>query len=42
MTWYMTVNGDRKWMMLDYEATSLYNLMEDGQYRKTTAGRPAW
>ena len=42
MTWYMTVNGDRKWMMLDYEASSLYNLMEDGQYRKTTAGRPAW
>ena len=38
----MTVNGDIKWMMLDYEAISLYSLIVDGQYRKTTAGRPAW
>jgi hypothetical protein len=38
----MTVNGDRKWMMLDYEASSLYSLIADGQYRKSTAGRPAW
>ena len=37
----MTVNGDRKWMMLDYEASSLYSLISDGQYRSTTAGH-AW
>jgi hypothetical protein len=38
----MTVNGDRKWMVLDYESSSLYSLIADGQYRSTTAGRPAW
>jgi hypothetical protein len=38
----MTVNGDRKWMMLDYNASSLYNVIAGGQYRSTTAGRPAW
>jgi hypothetical protein len=38
----MTVNGDKKWMMLDYEASSLYSVIADGQYRSTTAGRPAW
>ena len=38
----MTVNGDRKWMVLDYEASSLYSVIADGQYRNTTAGRHAW
>jgi hypothetical protein len=38
----MTVNGDRKWMVLDYEASSRYSVIADGQYRSTTAGRPAW
>jgi hypothetical protein len=38
----MTANGDRKWMVLRYEASSLYSLIADGQYRDTTAGRPAW
>jgi hypothetical protein len=38
----MTVNGSRKWMMLDYEASSLYSVIADGQYQSTTAGRPAW
>jgi hypothetical protein len=38
----MTVNGDRKWMMLDYEASSLYSVIADGQYRNTSAGRVAW
>ncbi|CAB4005221.1 Hypothetical predicted protein, partial [Paramuricea clavata] len=38
----MTVNGDRKWMVLDNEASSLYSLMEDGKYRFTSAGRDAW
>ena len=38
----MTVNGDRKWMMLDYEASSLYNLIADGQYRGTSAGKGTW
>jgi hypothetical protein len=34
----MTVNGDRKWMMLDYEASSLYSVIADGKHRKTPAG----
>jgi hypothetical protein len=38
----MTVNGDRRWMVLDYEASSLYSVIADGQYRSTSAGRVAW
>ena len=38
----MTVNGDSKWIMLDYEASSLYSVIADGQYRSTSAGREAW
>ncbi|XP_028396200.1 uncharacterized skeletal organic matrix protein 5-like [Dendronephthya gigantea] len=38
----MTVNGDRRWMMFDYEASSLYSLIADGQYRNTSAGRATW
>ena len=38
----MTVNGNRKWMKLDYEASSLYSLIADGQYHRTTAGRATW
>ena len=38
----MTVNGDRKWMVLDYEASSLYSLIADSKFRATTAGRQAW
>ena len=29
-------------MALNYEASSLYSLIADGQYRNTTAGRAAW
>ena len=38
----MTVNGDSKWIMLDYEESSLYSVIADGQYRSTSAGREAW
>ena len=38
----MTVNDERRWMILAYEASSLYSLISDGQYRKTIAGRAAW
>ncbi|XP_028412658.1 uncharacterized skeletal organic matrix protein 5-like [Dendronephthya gigantea] len=38
----MTVNGHRRWMTLNYEASSLYSLIADGQYRNTSAGRAAW
>ena len=38
----MTVNSDRRWMVLNYEASSLYNLIADGQYRNTTAVKNTW
>ena len=38
----MTVNDETKWMMLDYEASSLYSVIADGNYRNTSAGRAAW
>ena len=38
----MTVFGQTKWMMLDYNTSSLYSLIADGNYRSTTAGRAAW
>ena len=38
----MTVNGETRWMKLDYDASSLYSVIADGNYRRTTAGRVAW
>ena len=38
----MTVNNETKWMMLDYDASSLYSVIADGQYRRTSAGRATW
>ena len=38
----MMVNGDSKWVRLDYEASSLYSVIADGQYRETSAGRATW
>ena len=38
----MTVNNETKWMMFDYNASSLYSVIADGQYRGTSAGRVTW
>ncbi|XP_028396056.1 uncharacterized protein LOC114520053 [Dendronephthya gigantea] len=38
----MTVNGDRRWMMLDYEASSLHSLIAGNQFQRTSAGKNAW
>ena len=38
----MTVKRNTKWMAIDYEASSLYSVIADGQYRRTSAGREAW
>ena len=38
----MRANGDSKWMMLDYKASSLYSVIADGQYSSTSSGRAAW
>ncbi|XP_028396065.1 uncharacterized skeletal organic matrix protein 5-like isoform X2 [Dendronephthya gigantea] len=35
----MSYNGDKKWMTFDYNASSLYGVIADGQFRPTTAGR---
>ncbi len=38
----MTVNNETRWMMFDYNASSLYSVIADGQYRGTSAGRATW
>jgi hypothetical protein len=38
----MSHNGERKWATIDYAADSLYNLIADGQFRATTAGKATW
>lgn len=38
----MTVNGDRRWMVFNYEASSLYSVIADNLFRSTFAGRDSW
>jgi hypothetical protein len=38
----MSYNGDQKWMAFDYTASSLYDVIADGQFKPTNAGRDAW
>ena len=38
----MSHNGDRRWLKLNYNASSLYNVFADGVYKPTYAGRHAW
>ncbi len=38
----MTVNDETKWMMMDYGASSLYSVIANGQYHRTSAGRATW
>lgn len=38
----MTHNGDRRWLKLDYNASSLYSVFADGEYKPTALGRNAW
>ncbi len=38
----MTVNGETKWMTLDYEASSLHSVIADGQIRGISAGKETW
>jgi hypothetical protein len=38
----MSHNGKRKWMTLNYAASSLYSVIADGQFRATTAGKATW
>ena len=38
----MTINGNTDFMMLGYEASSLYDVIADGQTKNTNAGYKQW
>ena len=38
----MAVNGEIKWMKLDNEASSLYGVIADEQFRATSARKATW
>ena len=38
----MTRNKVTNWILVDYQATSLYSVIADGSYRKTKVGRAEW
>ena len=38
----MKVNGVTKWIMINYQASSLFNVIADGVFKSTAAGRNAW
>ena len=38
----MNVSGVTKWTKFDYEAASLFEVVADGVYKETFAGRSAW
>ena len=38
----MKVDGTTRWITFSYTASSLYNLIADGQYRSTSIGESKW
>ncbi|XP_028396194.1 uncharacterized skeletal organic matrix protein 5-like [Dendronephthya gigantea] len=38
----MKVNNQTKWIALDYAASSLYNVIGDGSFKKTSVGKKKW
>ena len=38
----MTRNNVTNWILINYNATSLYSVIADGKYRKTNVGREKW
>ena len=38
----MKAKGETKWKVINYQATSLYNVIADGAFKNTTAGKDAW
>ena len=38
----MKVNNVTKWIVIDHRASSLFNVIADGTFQKTTAGKEAW
>ena len=38
----MKVNGETKWIVIDHPADSLFNVIANGNFSKTTAGKTTW
>ncbi|XP_028417794.1 uncharacterized protein LOC114542445 isoform X1 [Dendronephthya gigantea] len=38
----MKVNNETRWIALDFAASSLYNVIGDGSFKNTSAGKEAW
>ena len=38
----MKVNNVTKWIVIDHKASSLFNVIADGDFQKTTAGKDKW
>ena len=38
----MKVSGVTRWITISYNGSSLYSLIADGQYRKTSVGKSTW
>ena len=38
----MKVDGVVKWIVIDHQASSLFNVIANGIFQKTTAGKEAW
>ena len=38
----MTKDSVTNWILVDYQAASLYNVIADGNYHETNAGRAEW
>ncbi|XP_028415955.1 uncharacterized skeletal organic matrix protein 5-like [Dendronephthya gigantea] len=38
----MKVNNQTRWIALDYAASSLYNVIGEGSFKSTSAGKEAW
>ena len=38
----MKGNGVTKWIVIDYQASSLYNVIADGDFKHTNVGKSTW
>ena len=38
----MKVNGVTKWIVINHQASSLFDMIADGVFKKTTAGKNNW
>ena len=38
----MKVSGVTRWITISYSGSSLYSLIADGQYRRTSVGKSTW